>query len=399
MNILLILTDEQRADCLGCAGNSILQTPHLDALAARGYHATRHTCSTPVCTPSRASIMTGHYARTHGAVSVGYQLAREASGLEDIVLPTIADYLSEAGYQCGLFGKSHLEAEVTGFADHLDPEQPYYGFQQHALAEDAPFGPYWTMLKEHHPELVAEAMKQVNEEFQDLPYADNNPRLNAVVPVNIPEELSVNNWITDQTIQFICQQDQPFCAVCSFVDPHHPWSPVGKYATMYQPEDIPLPPQAANDPPSVEAFPYSHQPGMTDAGYQEMIAAYYGMITHIDDQVGRLVQTLEDQGVLDDTLIIFTSDHGDYNGDRKLIRKGPSLMGSLLYTPFIAAARTPYSRVKANNSASMKTWCRPCLMLLALPFRITFQGPAFYHFGRGMPRLTKHVHIIISCIM
>jgi arylsulfatase A-like enzyme len=254
MNILLILTDEQRADCLGCAGNELLQTPHLDRLAARGFRSTRHSCSTAVCTPSRASIVTGHYARTHGAVSVGYQLTREKRGEGDTVLPTLADYLSEAGYQCGLFGKSHLEAEVTGFADQLAPEQPYYGFQQHALAEDAPFGPYWQWLRREHPDLVDEAMKQVNEEFQGLPYEGQSPQLNAVVPVDIPEELSVNHWITDRTIDFMAQQQQPFCTVCSFVDPHHPWSPVGKYASMYDAADSPTA-ASAKRPPKRRSLP------------------------------------------------------------------------------------------------------------------------------------------------
>ena len=191
-------------------------------------------------------------------VSVGYQLDQQPLADCDAILPTMADLLADAGYQCGLFGKSHLEAEVTGFADQLDPSQAYYGFQRHALAEDAPFGPYWQWLKREHPELVDEAMKQVNEEFQGLPYEGDEPKLNAVVPVDIPEELSVNHWITDQTIDFISQQDGAFCAVCSFVDPHHPWSPVGKYATMYDPGIIPLPPQAPDDPPQAEAFPYSH---------------------------------------------------------------------------------------------------------------------------------------------
>ena len=124
---------------------------------------------------------------------------------------------------------------------------------------------------------------------------------------------------------------------------------------------------------------------MDEDGYREMIAAYYGMISHIDDQVGRLVDCLESRGQLENTLIIFTSDHGDYNGDRKLIRKGPSLMGSLLYTPFIAAAPGTQHHRSARNSASMKTSCRPSWLQLVIKFPKTCQATTCSTSGAATP--------------
>src|SRR5690606_2059502 len=123
----------------GFNGNRIVRTPNLDALAARSVNFARHTCSAPICTPARASIFTSLYPRTHGAGVVGYTLSPHA--------PTLATWLGEAGYRCGLFGKSHLEPELSGFVERLPPDAPYYGFHQTALSEDNLIGPYMDWIR------------------------------------------------------------------------------------------------------------------------------------------------------------------------------------------------------------------------------------------------------------
>ena len=340
-NVLLILTDQQHADTLSLAheasaGNPLIQTPNLDRLAASGTRFTQHCTPCALCTPARASIMTGRYPRSHGAWHVGTTLDRN--------IPTLADIMSAQGFHCGFFGKSHLEPEKTGFADHLDPDQPYYGFQTHALAEDAAHGPWWQWICREHPEYQQAALRTLHEAYQEPPLGKHNGTraLESAYAVDLPEELSHTHWITDQTLQFIDQSvknDQPFCAVCSYVDPHHPWSPVGKWASLYDPATYRCPTTGMRARRDFGLSNYCFERNLPASEYQRMLALYYGMISHIDANVGRLLDHLAASGISDHTAIIFTSDHGDHVGNRQLIRKSGYLTWDLMNVPLLV--RTP----------------------------------------------------------
>src|SRR6185437_4191738 len=227
-NVLLIMTDEHRFDAVGCNGNSHVKTPHLDAFAAGAVNFQRHTCSSPICTPARASILTGRYARTHGATLVGSRL--------DPQTETLATWLSAAGYRCGLFGKSHLEAERTNFNWRDGPLSGYYGFHEAMLSEDNLIGPYMNWIRREHPQWEAEAWLQANEEVQQPSgYGlDADGRMRAVRATKLPVELTQSAWITRQTQRFIrenSEKSRPFFAVCSYVPPHHPFTPPEEYAS------------------------------------------------------------------------------------------------------------------------------------------------------------------------
>ncbi|MFX1453706.1 MAG: sulfatase-like hydrolase/transferase, partial [Promethearchaeota archaeon] len=162
INILLITTDEQRFDTVGYNNNPHIKTPNLDRLAKEGINFVNHTCSSPICTPSRASILTGQYCRTHGAWDVGYTLGKHPKGL--------ARWLSKNGYNCGIFGKAHFEPELSNFVETMNHNRSYYGFSEFQLTEDNLVGEYLKWLKKHHPDHYQNALKLGNESTS-APYA------------------------------------------------------------------------------------------------------------------------------------------------------------------------------------------------------------------------------------
>lgn len=334
MNVLLILTDQQHADTLSCAGNPVIDTPCLDRLVGQGVRFDQHYTPCALCTPARASIMTGLYPRTHGAWHVGVTL--------DTRFDTMGDYFTREGYRCAIYGKSHLEGEKTGYADRLPADEVYYGFPEHGLAEDAAYGDWWTWICTEHPEYRDTALKTLHEVCQEPPLSDEPGTLHAAYPVDLPEELSHTHWITDRSIDFMekCHgQGEPFLAVCSYVDPHHPWTPVGRWASKYKPEDMPCPPGMEVGPPEGFRSNYCFDDSLPPEELQRMLALYYGMISHIDFSVGRIMDWLNEQGLAEDTVVIFSSDHGDHIGNRRMIRKSGALTRDIMHVPMVV--RTP----------------------------------------------------------
>lgn len=369
-NVLLITTDQQRYDALGCNGNPHIRTPHLDQLAAEGINCSRHYTSNPVCTPARGSILTGLYSRSHGAVVVGQTVPPQTRGLAHI--------LSEAGYRTGLLGKAHFEPERSGYVTRLDPTKPYYGFQHTAITEDAVEGPYLDWIRREHPEHLEAVWAQANEDLHTpRRYGQENGRLRACFTSPAPEHLHQSAWIVDQTRDFIDgarQADQPFFAWCSFVDPHHPWTPPEPFASMYDPGKLPPPKRRPGENEGLK-IPYLHEDGLGDAEYRRVCAAYYAMVSHIDAHVGRLLAWLRQIGLLERTIILFTSDHGEYNGDHGLIRKNWDLYDSILRVPMLW--RLPGARNAGQSRSQMMQHedLMPTLLeMLGLPVPATAQG-------------------------
>jgi arylsulfatase len=346
LNILLITTDEQRFDTLGCNNNPYIKTPNLDRLVAEGINFINHTCSSPICTPSRASILTGQYCRTHGAWDVGYTLGKDLKGL--------AGWLSKKRYKCGIFGKAHFEPELSNYVEKLYNKKKYYGFSKFKLTEDNLIGEYLDWMKEHYPHHYQNALKLGNESTSAL-YVDygqpmrDEGQIKAVFTSDLPENLHQTAWITDRTIDFIKQhagKNKPFFAWCSYVDPHHPWTPPEPFASMYNPKNLPKPKRKEGENKFLPGF-YFYAKNLPDSEFQRMCAAYYGMISHIDYHIGRVINLLEDINQLENTIIIFTSDHGDYNGDHGLIRKSIFLFDNILKVPFLI--RLPNKKHAGTN--------------------------------------------------
>jgi arylsulfatase A-like enzyme len=199
-NILLITSDEHRFDAVGCNGNPIMKTPNLDNLANEGLNFQNHTCSAPVCTPARASILTGQYSSTHGAWHVGHTLDRNKPGL--------AHLLSKEGYRCGFFGKAHFEPELSQFAVNMDRSQPYYGFHDFAITEDNPAGDYVEWVQTHFPEYKDSVYQTVHEDMQRPPIPmRESGAFKAVFTSPLPEEAHQTAWIADRTMDFTAIMD------------------------------------------------------------------------------------------------------------------------------------------------------------------------------------------------
>jgi arylsulfatase A-like enzyme len=392
VNFLLIITDQQRADHVGAYGNPVVRTPHLDQLAARGSRLGNMHVATPICMPNRASLMTGRYPSTHGARHNGIPLSLGSM--------TFVEMLRRAGYNTSLVGKAHLQnmtnippswpvkkedrlateavAQDRGNYDQekrelwlsrgdYDLEYPYYGFEQARLVDDHSddvHGHYRYWLRRHHPELEA----CIGHDAAIPAPAYELCKIRQAWRTRIPEALYPSAYIADQTIsqlEAFGKSERPFFLQCSFPDPHHPFTPPGKYWDMYRPEDIELPASfysAAKAPPHVQwlrdkrddGTAIKHTPAIfacTEREAQEAIALNYGSISNIDNQIGRILASLQQAGLAHNTVVIFTSDHGDYLGDHQLMLKGPIHYRGLTRVPFIWADPAAKGQATDNEQA------------------------------------------------
>lgn len=321
-HIILITCDHLRADTVGYAGDPAIRTPAIDALAAESVRFGQWFVQSPVCQPSRATIMTGRYPRHHG-------LKWNFGRLDDREV-TLAEYLHQHGYQTAVVGKHHIsQKRFADSLDHLDAA----GIRN--MKADNPFRVWCAERGWNY--LTAEALEGMQE------------RLGAV-PSSLPAEAHLDAWVGLRTRDYLAQVDasRPQFLWVGFYGPHHPYVPSGEFATMY--DDVALPPFAtapddlALKPPEYLAYRdfEGHKfAGMKDrdaATWRAMKAAFYGMTSQIDWQMGLLLEALADRGILDDAVLIFTSDHGDLLGDHGLAGKGPFLLDSLLHVPCLLRA-------------------------------------------------------------
>ncbi|MCS7367934.1 MAG: sulfatase-like hydrolase/transferase [archaeon YNP-WB-062] len=357
-NILCFITDQQRADHLGCMGNSIVRTPNIDHIAKIGVLFQRAYVSNPLCMPARATLFTGRTPRGHLVRTNGIPLSRD--------IPTMVEALRQSGYRTHSIGKLHLNTfdtprginpEALNPYDFLEARwmwinkrirsipTPYYGFETVEFVGghvDYVFGDYLNWLKENYPEM--EKLLLPENALEKPSGADQYYKM------ALPEELHYNRWISDRAIKFLekVKDSQPFFLWCSFPDPHHPYSVSAPWCYMYDPKDIPLPVRREGEledlPPFYKKIYEEGAPlvsglrgpsRMPDEHIREIIALTYGMISFVDNEIGRIMKRLEDLGLRENTVVIFMSDHGDMMGDHWMIRKGPFHFDGLLKIPFI----------------------------------------------------------------
>lgn len=324
-NILLICTDQQRFDAVAAAGNPHLETPNLDRLAAEGVLFESCYVQNPVCSPSRASLMTGRYVPNHGLHANGVDI--------DPSTDVFSRRLADAGYDCGLVGKFHLgacqggrsEPRVDdGFRVFRWAHDPYKGSSENA---------YHQWLRASHPDLYAAALKGEGEYTWDT----------------MPTEAHYSRWIANETIDYLTasrDRRKPFFFIANFFDPHHGFGAPQEYIDRYDPASLPkpvtVPDELASKPPVfAEASKRSyagHARGFveyTEEELQDTKAAYYAMVTLVDDEVGRILDALEAEGLADDTIVVFSSDHGEMLGDHQLMLKGPFMYDCAVRVPLI----------------------------------------------------------------
>ncbi len=321
-NILLITTDQQRYDCVGANGNPMIKTPALDQLAAEGASLEYFFANNPVCMPSRACFFTGRYCQNHGVRTNGIPLPETEL--------TLAQVLREAGYRTGILGKLHFLPHSG--RDHTK-EHPSYGFHT-VLVSDEPGcypDPYIRWVREVAPEM---------EQAVRVPVPGVEPRGWARRWVfGAPEELSHTAWVAERTMEFIREnRDRPFFAVAGFYLPHSPWNPPQRWLELYPPKNMPLPKRCAgelDDKPDLFhalARPWRE---VSDDEWREMKAYYYACCSFVDHHVGRILDCLRELALLDRTLVVFVSDHGDLLGDHGLVAKNQTNYEEVVRVPCI----------------------------------------------------------------
>ncbi len=367
-NILLITSDQQHWNTIGKYFHEV-ETPNLDRLANEGFFAHRAYCTNPTCTPTRATLLTGQYASRHGAWSLGTKLPEDSL--------TVSQLLGAAGYDTALIGKAHFQ-QLRSTPEHPSVEShpllrdldywknfhgPWYGFDHVELArnhgDEAHAGQHYALWMEE------KGLENWKDHFQnrweEFDYSDggeeNLPQKHSW---DLPEEFHTNAWITERSLARIRQnkeEDKPFFLWASYFDPHPPYLVPEPWASMYAPGEITVPQvspgEHANNPPHLqktqeknpdftalqEACPWNHGccSHLQDReSLAKDIAVYYGMVSMMDHYIGRLLDGLDEMGLAENTLIVFTSDHGHYYGHHGLNAKGPFHYEDGIRVPFIA---------------------------------------------------------------
>lgn len=337
MNILFIMYDQLRFDYLSCAGHPHLHTPNFDRVASMGVRFTNAYVQSPVCGGSRMCFYTGRYASSHGAQWNGFPLR--------VGELTLGDHMRKIGHECWLLGKTHMKADAEGMERlGLSPDsiigarQAECGFDTW-IRDDGLWGygpdgfyderrsPYNEYLKSKGYPSENPWADFANAGIEDDQIASGWMFRNADKPANIREEDSETPWLTTKTIEFIEEKKGPWLAHVSFIKPHWPYIVPAPYHDMFGPNHVPAATRhdvEREDPhPVFGAYQGNKiaQAFQKEEVRQKVIPAYMGLIKQCDDQLGRLLDYLEDSGKIQDTMIILTSDHGDYLGDHWLGEK------------------------------------------------------------------------------
>ncbi|MFC1793957.1 sulfatase-like hydrolase/transferase [Planctomycetota bacterium] len=328
-NLLFIMTDQQRFDALSYAGNKILNTPNMDRLAREGawFENTHTQCA--VCVPARASMLTGHTVANTKVISNKQAYVQEGTGV--MPMKTYDEILSEDGYECEYYGKWHtpvFRARVynnpitaagihktelgpgkkAAYLKYLDTLYPDREIKEGELEDTLTERPYVPDLIDRRFDLKNKGLES------DIKVGQSDIH----GTTTIPTEYHISAFEAGKTIQALEKlKDKPFSITCSFHHPHPPYLAAEKYSHMYPPEDM-VPPVSIDD--DMADSPYLRVKKRTDEKYsdpkmiQHFISEYYALVKEVDDWVGRVLDKLDELGLTDNTLVVFTSDHGEMLG-------------------------------------------------------------------------------------
>lgn len=394
-NILMVMSDQHRGDAYGFEGRRV-HTPHLDQMARAG---TRFSaCITPnvACMPARCSVLTGLLPLTHGVHDNGIDLD------EGLAQQGFAGSLSRAGYRSHFIGKAHFSSNhsygdrPTGRCENIPSaprfgpgwQGPYMGFDRvelmqlghnYWLPDPAPGGLHYERW--YHGDGLGELKNALYSQHVGAPVQGAQTHSSA-----LPVAWHNSTWVGDRTVEMLREQgrrerdgdDTPLCAWVSFADPHHPFDAPVPWSLLHRPDEVDLPPHRQRD---LERRPWWHRaalentPGgtpatrkirqeysrigpQTDEQLRQIVANYYGMISLIDHQLGRIQNALREEALLEHTLVVFTSDHGEWLGDHGLVLKGPMFyeglmrVGLLVQGPGVPAGRVVADPVSTLDLAA-----------------------------------------------
>jgi len=368
-NILLITSDQHHFSALGSV-NPKIRTPHLDRLAGEGTRFERAYCVNPTCSPSRATMITGLYPSQHGCWAIGVKLP------EDV--PTAGDLLQEQGYESILVGKAHfqpLRSEPGSESIECQPllrdldfwrnfHGPWYGFNHvetaRMHANESHAGQHYALWLEE------KGLSNWQDYFDPWPPQPDSKYsgpyyMRDSLTWDLPEEYHPTHWVGERTVANIercAEEGKPFFLWSSFFDPHPPYVLPEPWASMYDPADMEpgaftpgefedMPPQFRHTREENPDFSDYQEPGgqglhgfhshlHSDDAMRRSLATYYGMVSLIDQEVGRILDRLEQLGLAENTLVIFTTDHGHFLGQHGLIAKGAFHYEDLIRIPMIA---------------------------------------------------------------
>lgn len=332
-NILWICTDQQRYDTIHALGCEKIRTPNIDRLVEEGVAFLQAYSQSPICTPSRASFLTGRYPNTLHVNRNGDAWFPERPGL-------ITRILRDVGYDCGLSGKLHLTA-AHGRVEQFPDDQ--YGYRVIKWSHHPNPEHYWpTAQHDYQQWLVNNGIDWELAFNADLDTENGKEwHVPGVCRPGISAEYHQTKWCVDEAIAFITEKrDGPWLMSINPFDPHPAFDPPLSYLERMDVESMPLPLFREEELQSQLAFSkIDHQTEVPrsplDYDAQRMVAAYYAQIELIDDQVGRMLDVLEKTGQRNNTIIIFTSDHGEMLGDHGLLQKGCRFYEGAVHIPLI----------------------------------------------------------------
>jgi len=302
VNVLFITLDQFRADSYGASGHPLVKTPNLDRLAREGVRLSKHFSQSAPCSPGRAALYTGTYQMNNRVVANGTPLSNS--------FDNIAKLARRCGYEPTLFGYTDQAVDPWSVTDAADERLMHYsgvldGFGLGCQLPDDQ-GPWVAFLRDHGFDVKDHGMALLRDESSR------------------PVEMSLSTFLTNQFIAWLGRQEPTWFAHLSYLRPHPPYNAAGHFSTMYSPDDVPghIEPVPYEERHFIHKGgsnnPHSSAPGET---VREMRAQYYGMISEVDEQLGRVFQAIEERGEWNETLIIVTADHGDQLGDHGLKEK------------------------------------------------------------------------------
>ncbi len=399
-NILWLCTDQQRYDTVRALGNDKINTPNIDALVASGTSFDRAYCQSPVCAPSRASFLTGRYPRTTGCRQNGQQI----NATERLVPRIMADQ----GYACGLAGKLHLAACQDRVETRIDDGYAEFHWSHHPP-------PDW------EENAYAQWLAAKGVRWDDIYQPPEDPR-ERLAFAGAPAEHHQTTFCADKAIEFINKQasravsarspGHPWLFSFNCFDPHHPFDPPADFLSRYDPADMPLPArrvdELTNKPrwqridhtASRDGITGYNDAEMTDDDRRRVTAAYYAMVELIDHNVGRMVDALRETGQLENTLVIFMSDHGEMLGDHGFYLKGPHFYESAVRVPLVVSWPGQVKAGQRSDALVELTDLAPTLLdaagLDAANDRQRMQGRSLWQILTGKADPTRHRDAVFS---
>jgi choline-sulfatase len=326
-NVILILTDQWRGDCIGALGNDVIQTPFLDEMTLNSVVFERAYSPSPVCVPARACLVTGKKPSSTGFFGNDFSVEWNYKN-------TLMEVLRDNGYQTINVGKNHFS-----------PQRKALGFEINKLYETHNADDEFKLPSDYHLWLEKETGGRV---IDSAKMYENNNRV--VVPWDAESRLHPTEWTLRESLDQIERRDptRPFYLQMSFHRPHPPLDPPRFYYDLYKDAELPDVP-VAEWAPQFEESSFTTNPfegKIEDKALDMARRAYYASISHIDAQIGKLLIWLRRRGILDNTIILFTSDHGEMLGDHNMFRKGAAFEGSAKI-PFMV--RLPQKEYSVNT--------------------------------------------------